>query len=132
MSVYKTISNDYTVVEMDNHNGCINRRLKKSEPLYKDAMNAMITSFNEAHLEKHVPDEYKGKVEKIYMEHAKHQGIPYIRINVCFVKGVRVTARVREDFDDYMSAQFTDGWGEGFFYPMPALERADGIVLGIM
>lgn len=131
MSVYKTISNDYKVVEMDSH-GNINRSLKKGETLYKVAMDTMIDSFNDAHLEKHVPDEYKGKVEKIYMEHTKHNGIPYIRINVCFVKGVRVTARVREDFDDYMSAQFTDGWGEGFFYPMPAVERADGIILGVI
>ncbi len=131
MSVYKTISNDYKVVELDAR-GNIKRELEKSEPLYKVAMDTMIDSFNGAHLEKYVPDEYKGKVEKIYMEHAKHGGVPYIRINVRFVKGVRVTARIREDFDDYMSAQFSDGWGEGFFYPMPAVERGDGLVLGVM
>ena len=90
----------------------------------------MIESFNEARLERHLDDDMakkclgytvKDKIHSIRMQFAGKKdecGNPYVKIIVeTYPRALVMTKKVRAFLDDYLSAQFCDGWGEGFFYP---------------
>lgn len=120
MSVYRTIASDYYIVEL-NAKGNIMAHLVPTDPLYNQVLDKMVNDFNEARLEQYMGGKLKGKVKSIRMKRLKkvdEEERPYIRISVETYPGaVRLTKKVRDIIDDYISAQFCDGWGESVFYP---------------
>lgn len=129
MSKYITLSSDYHILCL-NENGEIERQLQADDPIFEKAIGKMIESFNEARLERYLDDDIakkclgytvKDKIRSIRMQFAGKKdecGNPYIKITIeTHPRALVMTKKVRAFFDDYLSAQFCDGWGEGFFYP---------------
>lgn len=121
MSVYRTIASDYYIVEL-NDKGNIMAHLVPTDPLYNQVLDKMVKDFNEARLEQYMGGKLKGRVKSIRMKRLKRvdeEERPYIRISVETHPGtVRLTKKIRGIIDDYITAQFCDGWGESVFYPM--------------
>lgn len=139
MGKYVTISNDYLVIRLDN-DGEYDGELTLDNPLYTVAMDEMVKSFNNSCLEQYLDDgeamhklgyTIKGKIKSIRMKRVVRNGAPYIQITTeTYPRQLRLTQKVRDFLDDYISSQFCDGWGEGFFYPM-SFESADGTKLAV-
>ena len=49
-----------------------------------------------------------------------------ISIRITAKPGVRFTSKLRNAVYDFMSSQFSDGWGEGFFGPANIITANDG------
>lgn len=129
MSKYITLSSDYHVLCL-NENGEIEKQLQADDPVFEKAIGKMIESFNEARLEQYLDDDMakkclgytvKDKIRSIRMQFAgkkDEDDNPYIKIiTETHPRTLVMTKKVRAFLDDYISAQFCDGWGEGFFYP---------------
>lgn len=139
MGKYVTISNDYLVIRLDN-DGEYDGELTLDNPLYTVAMDEMIKNFNDSCLEQYLDDgeavhklgcTIKEKIKSIRMKRVVRNGAPYIQITTeTYPKQLRLTQKVRDFLDDYLSSQFCDGWGEGFFYPM-SFESTDGTKLAV-
>ncbi len=143
MSQYRTISSDYRVLKVD-HNDKIIEQIFANNPLYRVALMEMVKDFNNMHLEHFIDDKesikvlgytIKEKIKSITMELLNRQdkeGNPYIRITIeSFPRKLRMTSKVRSFLDDYISSQFCDGWGEGFFYPNNVIKTSNGEYLAI-
>lgn len=125
MGKYVTISNDYLVIRLDN-NGEYDGELTLDNPLYTVAMDEMVKSFNNSCLEQYLDDgeaihklgyTIKEKIKSIRMKRVVRNGAPYIQITTETYPGqLRLTQKVRDFLDDYLSSQFSDGWGEVFFH----------------
>ena len=102
----------------------------------------MAESFNEMCLEQCLDDEdaarclgytIKDKIRSITMERTKmtdEDGSPFMRITVLtYPRALKMTQKVRDFIDGYISDQFCDGWGECFFYPYRF--KADGHILAV-
>lgn len=139
MGKYVTISNDYLVIRLDN-DGEYDGELTLDNPLYTVAMDEMVKNFNDSRLEQYLDDgeavhklgcTIKEKIKSIRMKRVVRNGAPYIQITTETYPGqLRLTQKVRDFLDDYISSQFCDGWGEGFFYPM-SFESTDGTKLAV-
>lgn len=142
MSEYRTISSDYRVIQIDN--GTIMKDISVYHSLYMLALKEMVRKFNEAHLESYLDDEdavkvlgypIKDRIQSITMQlltRCDAEGRPYIRITVSSIPGtLRITEKVRNFLDDYLSAQFTDGWGESIFFPAYIAELENNEFLAI-
>lgn len=139
MGKYVTISNDYLVIRLDN-DGEYDGELTLDNPLYTVAMDEMVKSFNNSCLEQYLDDgeavhklgcTIKEKIKSIRMKRVVRNGAPYIQITTeTYPRQLRLTQKVRNFLDDYISSQFCDGWGEGFFYPM-SFESTDGTKLAV-
>lgn len=125
MGKYVTISNDYLVIRLDN-DGEYDGELTLDNPLYTVAMDEMVKSFNNSCLEQYLDDgeamhklgyTIKEKIKSIRMKRVVRNGAPYIQITTETYPGqLRLTQKVRDFLDDYLSSQFSDGWGEVFFH----------------
>lgn len=139
MGKYVTISNDYLVIRLDN-DGEYDGELTLDNPLYTVAMDEMVKNFNDSCLEQYLDDgeavhklgcTIKEKIKSIRMKRVVRNGAPYIQITTeTYPRQLRLTQKVRDFLDDYISSQFCDGWGEGFFYPM-SFESTDGTKLAV-
>lgn len=142
MSKYITLSSDYHVLRL-NENGEIEKRLQPDDPVFEKAIGKMIESFNEARLERYLDDDMakkclgytvKDKIRSIRMQFAGKKdecGNPYVKIIVeTHPRALVMTKKVRAFIDDYLSAQFCDGWGEGFFYPAKGF-KIDQMILAV-
>ena len=139
MGKYVTISNDYLAIRLDN-DGEYDGELTLDNPLYTVAMDEMVKNFNDSCLEQYLDDgeavhklgcTIKEKIKSIRMKRVVRNGAPYIQITTETYPGqLRLTQKVRDFLDDYISSQFCDGWGEGFFYPM-SFESTDGTKLAV-
>lgn len=139
MGKYVTISNNYRVMQLYDDGG-IKKELTPDDPMYAVAMDEMAKSFNGGRLEQYLDDKeavhklgytVKNKIRSIRMKKVLRNGTPYIRITTETYPGqLRLTQKVRNFLDDYLSSQFCDGWGEGFFYPR-SFEAPDGTKLAV-
>ena len=83
----------------------------------------------EGHLLMHRPQQQK--IKSIRMKRVVRNGAPYIQITTeTYPRQLRLTQKVRDFLDDYLSSQFCDGWGETFFYPR-SFEVSDGTKLAV-
>ena len=143
MSKYNTIASDYRVLKL-NEDGEVIGLIEAKSPLFNFAIDEMVKDFNEMHLEKYLDEEdavrelgygLKGKIKAITMkrlEKTDEEGRPFVRITAETVPGtLKLTQKARSFIDDYLSAQFCDGWGEGFFYPCGSFKTADGQILAV-
>lgn len=139
MGKYVTISNEYRVMQLYDDGG-VKKELTPDDPVYAMAMDKMVKSFNDSCLEQYLDDgeavhklgyTVKNKIRSIRMKKVLRNGTPYIRITTETYPGqLRLTQKVRDFLDDYLSSQFCDGWGEGFFYPR-SFEATDGTKLAV-
>ena len=139
MGKHVTISNDYRVMQFYDDGG-IKKELTLDDPVYAMAMDKMVKSFNDSCLEQYLDDgeavhklgcTIKEKIKSIRMKRVVRNGAPYIQITTeTYPRRLRLTQKVRDFLDDYLSSQFCDGWGEGFFYPM-SFESTDGTKLAV-
>ncbi len=135
MSKYCTIDSDYKVLELDS-SGNIKKEAesKIADPVYYAGIINMIRNFNSAHLEKYLDDDLKDKINSITMELTNKvdtEEKPFVRITFQAKPfAIRFTQKVKDRLDEYMLSQFTDGWGEGFFYPY-SFTAPDGTIIAV-
>ena len=143
MSEYRTISSDYIVSEVDDNCNHI-RDLEASDPLFSFAIDEMVKSFNEMKLENSIDNKeakrklgytIKEKIKSIRMKRIHkidEEGRPYVRITVETYPGtLKMTEKVCGYIGDFISSQYSDGWGEGFFGPGNSFKAPDGTLLAV-
>ena len=142
MSSYSVIEAGYYVHEINNIGGIV-KTYEPGSPEYIKGLDVLVESFNEAKLEQYLDDEdalrflgykIKDKIQSIRMKRLSKtddHNYPYIRITVTAIPGMlKLTSKVKDFLDDYISAQFSDGWGEAAFYPYNTFE-VDGREVGV-
>ena len=135
MSKYTTISSDYHELVLDKETGEIIEEYEDClQPHIDEIAKEMCDSFNSAKLEKWLDDDIKDKIKSIRMSRTRKKdecGRPYFRITYEGNKGVRFTQTLINRLDDYMCEQFSDGWGESFFYPANFFKAKDGKTIAV-
>lgn len=72
-------------------------------------------------------NELDNKITSLKAQPSKASGTDtVIDIRIIAKPGIRFTAKLRNAVYDFMSVQFSDGWGEGFFGPVNILTANDG------
>ncbi len=108
-------------------NGNITKSYEKNFPHHDIIAKEMTESFNNAKLERFVDDSLKGKIKSIRMRiDQDNEGYSVGHITFEGIPGLRMTQKVKETLDDDMSAQFSDGWGEGFLGIINIMKAPDG------
>ncbi len=134
MSKYSTISSDYRELVLDEITGdVIEEYVDCLQPHIDEIAKEMCDSFNSAEIEKYLDDDIKDKIKSIRMSRTRktdEYGRPYFRITYEGNEGVRFTQKLINRLDDYMSGEFSDGWGECFFYPN-SFKTKNGTIIAV-
>jgi len=141
MSKYTTIESGYTVFRLANNK---EERLTPDNPYYNKALDMLAKDFNDAHLEQYIDDEeakkyfgytIKDKIKSITMKRSKQyaqDGTPYMEVIFeTYPRALKMTRKVCDYLNDYIGGQFSDGWGEGKFYPYNSFTTPDGVELAV-
>jgi hypothetical protein len=133
MSRYSTLSSDYHELVLDRAGDVLEVYDYCHQPHIDEMAKEMCNSFNSAELEKYLDDDIQGKIKSIRMSRTRkvdEYGRPFFRITFEGNEGVRFTQKLIGRLDDYMSGQFSDGWGECFFYPN-SFKTKDGTIIAV-
>lgn len=130
MSVYYTRFHirELNLDENDNIIGEYEKNLPHHEFICKE----MCKSFNDTHMEQFYDGILKDRLARVTMSYGQDgDGKSYGRIRFVGKPGVRFTQKVKDAIDEQTTDQFTDGWGEGFFYPTNIMTAPDGIRVAV-
>ena len=143
MSKYSTIGSNYLVSEVNEDCDYI-REIKGTEPLFTVALDKMVNSFNAMKLETCLDDKeakrklgytIKEKIKSIRMkrlERTDEEGRPYVRITIeTYPRMLKLTRKVCDFLDDFISSEFSDGWGECVFGIGNSFKAPDGTLIAI-
>lgn len=70
--------------------------------------------------------EFKGKIKSCKMKPYKSKDGVCAAVHIEGNPGVQFRSPFKEDVMDFMSAQYSDGWGEGVFGPANIMTAPDG------
>ena len=125
MSQYAAI---YTVNEtqLDKDDNII-AEFQKDLPHHDFICEEMCKSWNDSKMEQFFDGILKDKILSARMKSGKTEdGESYCLINVIGRPKVRFTQKIREAIYEQISAQMSDGWGEGFFGYANIMTAPDG------
>lgn len=113
-----------TILDEEGH---IIQQYEKNLPHHNIIKNEMVKSWNDAHMEQFFDGELKDKIQSAIMTfrlNKKKESQAVITIET--VKDYRLSERRRNMILDQIDAQFSDGWGEGFFGYINIMTAPDG------
>lgn len=113
-------------VQLDEHDNII-AEFEKDLPHGHFLICEMMASWNEMNMAQYFDGILKDKVNRAIMTgFTDKEGHTCGKIRVICVPGFRLSAKRRAAIEDQISAQFCDGWGEGFFGYANIMTAPDG------
>lgn len=130
MSVYRT---RFHIREVNlSENGDVLDEFETDLPHHDFICKEMCKSWNHMQMERFYDGILKGRLANVVMSYGKEaDGRSYGRITFTGKPGFRFTQKVKDEIDEQTTAQFSDGWGEGFFYPYNHMTAPDGVIIGV-
>ena len=116
MSKFEYITN-LTETELD-ENGNVICDYETNLPHHDLIIKKICKSWNDMHMEQYYDGQLKDKINSAVMSAYRdqtHSGQCSVKITFTLKKGCRLTESCRDAIIDQTNAQFSDGWGEGFF-----------------
>lgn len=116
MSKFNYITN-LIETEIDEHGSSIHD-YETNLPHHDFIIEEICKSWNGMHMEQYYDGCLTGKIESAVMSAYRdrnNSGKCMVKITFVLKKGYRLTETCRDAIIDQTNAQFTDGWGEGFF-----------------
>ena len=103
-------------------------------PHLDEILDAMIKNFNNLNIERYLDIPYRSYISTIQMKKSRkvHTINKYIEIVYTLTPGAVPSQELYDYLDEFMSAQFSDGWGEGFFYPAYSWVAKDGTIIAVI
>ena len=130
MSVYRTRFHIKEIQVDENLN--ITGEYETNLPHHDFLCKEMCKSWNEMHMEQFYDGILKDKLASIRMSYGiDEEGKSFGRIIFTGIPGFRFSQKIKDEIDEQTSAQFSDGWGEGFFYPYNTMTAPDGTIVAV-
>ncbi len=125
MSQYRTYF-DIMEEQVDDNDDII-KDFKTNLPHHDFICQAMCKSWNNMHIEQFFDGPLAKKIKSAKMTYSRGpHGESFGHITFVGTPGFRFTQRMKEELDDQVSAQFSDGWGESFFGYINIMTAPDG------